>query len=268
MRIDIITIFPGMIESVLSFGVIRRAREKSLLDVHVHDLRDYSTDKHRTVDDYIYGGGPGMLLKPEPIFNAVEALRTPDCRVILMTPQGGRFSQRDAERLSLQEHLIFICGRYKGVDERVRKILVDEEISIGDYVLSGGELPALVVIEALVRLIPGAISDYDSAQGDSFGSDMLLDCPHYTRPPSFRGMRVPEILLAGDHRKIAVWRRRYSLKRTLERRPDLLEDALLTDEDLKVLEELNREKELMKDETDRGFREQVQKDRSARFRPG
>jgi len=248
MRIDIITIFPEMVESVLSFGLIRRAREKGLLKVHVHNLRDYSTDKHRSVDDYIYGGGPGMLLKPEPIFNAVEALRTPDSRVILMSPQGKRFTQRDAERLSLQEHLIFLCGRYKGVDERVREALVDEEISIGDYVLSGGELPALVVIEALVRLIPGAIGDYDSAGRDSFGTDMLLDCPHYTRPAQFRGMRVPEILLIGDHKKIARWRREHSLKRTLKRRPDLLREALLTDEDLEMLKKW--QKELMEDETD------------------
>jgi len=248
MRIDVITLFPEMVESVLSFGVVRRARERELLKVYVHNLRDYSTDRHRSVDDYIYGGGPGMLLKPEPIFNAVEALKTPGCHVILMSPQGNQFTQRDAERLSLQEHLIFLCGRYKGVDERVREMLVDEEISIGDYVLSGGELPALVVIEALARLIPGAIGDYDSAQGDSFGTDMLLDCPHYTRPAQFRGMRVPEILLIGDHRRIARWRREHSLKRTLSRRPDLLKKALLTDEDLDMLEKW--QKELMENETD------------------
>jgi len=238
MRIDVITIFPEMVEGALGFGIVRRAQEKGLVRIEAHNLRDFSTDKHRTVDDYIYGGGPGVLLKPEPLFNAIEALRTPKCKVILMTPQGHPLTQRDAERLSLEEHLIIVCGRYKGVDERVRVALVDEEISIGDYVLSGGELPALVLIDAVVRLLPGAMSDYDSAQGDSFGTDMLLDCPHYTRPARFRGMDVPEVLLSGDHERIARWRRLESIKRTVERRPDLLDRAILTDEEMSFVEEL------------------------------
>jgi len=257
MKIDIITIFPQMVEEVLKVGIQYRAQESGLLQVRVHNLRDFSEDKHRTVDDYPYGGGPGMILKPAPIFNAVEAIIKNSCcselvsseqqaaqtapksspRVIYLTPQGQIFTQRLAEQLSLESHLIFICGRYKGIDERVRQKLVTDEISIGDYVLSGGELPALVLIDAVVRLIPGAIGDYESAQDDSFSGD-LLDYPHYTRPAEYEGMKVPQVLLNGHHENIHRWKRQQSLKRTFELRPDLLDNAYLTDEDLEFIESL------------------------------
>jgi tRNA (guanine37-N1)-methyltransferase len=249
MRIDIITIFPQMVEEVLKVGIQHRAQESGLLQVKVHNLRDFAEDKHRTVDDYPYGGGSGMLLKPAPIFNAVKAITTTDCyselvsseqpipRIIYLTPQGRTLTQKLAEQLSLEFHLILICGRYKGIDERVRQKLVTDEISIGDYVLSGGELPALVLIDAIVRLIPGAISDYESAQNDSFSGD-LLDCPHYTRPAEYEGMKVPEVLLSGHHENIRRWRRQQSLKHTFELRPDLLDTAYLSDEDLEFIESL------------------------------
>ena len=249
MRIDIITIFSQMVEEVLKVGIQHRAQESGLLQVRVHNLRDFAEDKHRTVDDYPYGGGSGMLLKPAPIFNAVKTIKTTDCyselgspekpipRIIYLTPQGRTLTQNLAEQLSLESHLILICGRYKGIDERVRQKLVTDEISIGDYVLSGGELPALVLIDAIVRLIPGAISDYESAQDDSFSGD-LLDCPHYTRPAEYEGMKVPEVLLSGHHENIRRWRRQQSLKRTFELRPDLLDTAYLSDEDLEFIESL------------------------------
>lgn len=249
MKIDIITIFPQMVEEVLKVGVQNRAQESGLLQVRVHNLRDFTEDKHRTVDDYPYGGGSGMLLKPAPIFSAVKAITTIDCysesvspeqtgsRIIYLTPQGRTLTQKLAEQLSLESHLILICGRYKGIDERVRQKLVTDEISIGDYVLSGGELPALVLIDAIVRLIPGAIGDYESAQDDSFSGD-LLDCPHYTRPAEYEGMKVPEVLLSGHHENISRWRRQQSLKRTFELRPDLLDTAYLSDEDLEFIESL------------------------------
>jgi len=242
MKIDVITIFPEMVEDALKVGVPGRAQESSLIKLEVHNLRDFATDKHRTVDDYPYGGGSGMLLKPAPIFNAVNAIKgeeqTPP-RIILLTPQGQTLTQKLAERFSLESHLILICGRYKGVDERVREALVTDEISIGDYVLSCGELPALVLIDAVVRLIPGAIGDYESAQEDSFSSE-LLDCPYYTRPAEYEGMKVPEVLLGGHHEKVRRWRREQSLKRTFERRRDLLEKAHLSDEDLEFIETLKR----------------------------
>jgi tRNA (guanine37-N1)-methyltransferase len=249
MKIDIITIFPQMVEEVFKVGVQNRAQESGLLQVRVHNLRDFAEDKHRTVDDYPYGGGSGMLLKPAPIFNAVKAITTIDGyseaisseqqvpRIIYLTPQGRTLTQKLAEQLSLEAHLILICGRYKGIDERVRQKLVTDEISIGDYVLSGGELPALVLIDAIVRLIPGAIGDYESAQDDSFSGD-LLDCPHYTRPAEYEGMKVPEVLLSGHHENVRRWRRQQSLKRTFELRPELLDTAYLSDEDLEFIESL------------------------------
>ena len=256
MKIDIITIFPQMVGEALKVGVQHRAQKSGLLKVRVHNLRDFAEDKHRTVDDYPYGGGSGMILKPAPIFNAVKAITTIDSyskvsseqqvaktnpksssRVIYLTPQGQTLTQNLAEQLSLESHLILICGRYKGIDERIRQKLVTDEISIGDYVLSGGELPALVLIDAVVRLIPGAIGDYESAQDDSFSSD-LLDCPHYTRPAEYEGMKVPEVLFSGHHENVCRWRRQQSLKRTLELRPDLLDNAYLSDEDLEFIESL------------------------------
>ncbi len=242
MKIDVITIFPEMVADSLKVGVPGRAQENKLIQVEVHNLRDFATDKHRTVDDYPYGGGSGMLLKPAPIFNAVNAIKEKERtspRIILLTPQGQTLTQKLAERLSLESHLILICGRYKGVDERVRKGLVTDEISIGDYVLSCGELPALVVINAVVRLIPGTIGDYESAQEDSFSSE-LLDCPYYTRPAEYEGMKVPEVLLSGHHEKINQWRREQALKRTFERRKDLLEKARLSDEDQAFIEVLKK----------------------------
>lgn len=224
MIVDVITIFPQMIEPALAEGVIGRARTKGLVEVKARDLRDYTSDKHRVVDDVAFGGGPGMVMKPEPIFRAVEEIsaeRGTPTAVILMTPQGRRFSQAEAERFSRMERLIVICGRYEGVDERVAEALVTDEISIGDYVLTGGELPALVVIDAIVRLVPGVVGDDQSVANDSF-SEGLLDFPQYTRPAEFRGLKVPDVLLSGHHAEIARWRREAQRRRTEERRPDLL----------------------------------------------
>jgi len=239
MRIDVITIFPEMIASAVEFSVIKRAGENGLLEIAVHDLRDFTHNQHRSVDDYCYGGGAGMLMKPEPLFEAVRSIDPidEDAKTILLSPQGELLTQDIARRLSLSGHLILICGRYKGVDERVRQKLVTDEISVGDYVLSGGEIPALVVIDAVSRLIPGALGNYESAQDDSF-SEGLLDCPHYTRPAEYQGMRAPEVLLSGDHKKIREWQRQQSLIRTFERRPDLLRDAPLSEEDLDFLDTL------------------------------
>lgn len=224
MVVDVVTIFPQMIEPALAEGVIGRARAKGLVDVKARDLRDYTTDRHRVVDDVPFGGGPGMVMKPEPIFRAVEAIaseRGAPSAVILTTPQGRRFSHAEAQRFSRMERLIILCGRYEGVDERVAEALVTDEISIGDYVLTGGELPALVVVDAVVRLVPGVVGDEASVAADSF-VEGLLDCPHYTRPADFRGMTVPDVLLSGHHAEIARWRRAQQLARTAERRPDLM----------------------------------------------
>lgn len=224
MVVDVVTIFPQMIEPALAEGVIGRARAKGLVDVKARDLRDYTTDRHRVVDDVPFGGGPGMVMKPEPIFRAVEAIaseRGAPSAVILTTPQGRRFSHAEAVRFSRMERLIILCGRYEGVDERVAEALVTDEISIGDYVLTGGELPALVVVDAVVRLVPGVVGDEASVAADSF-VEGLLDCPHYTRPADFRGMTVPDVLLSGHHAEIARWRREQQLARTAQRRPDLL----------------------------------------------
>ncbi len=239
MRIDAITIFPEMIADAVGYSVVKRAQENGLLQIVVHDLRDFTHNQHRSVDDYCYGGGAGMLMKPEPLFEAVSSINcvNDDTKIILLSPQGELLTQDMARRLSLAEHLILICGRYKGVDERVRQKLVTDEISIGDYVLSGGEIPALVLIDAVSRLIPGALGNYESAQDDSF-SDGMLDCPHYTRPAEYQGMRVPEVLLSGDHQKIREWQRQQALMRTFRRRPDLLKDAPLSEEDMEFLNTL------------------------------
>ncbi len=227
-----------MIAGAVKYGIINRAQESGLLEIIVHNLRDFTTDRHRSVDDYCYGGGPGMLMKPEPLFRAVESIKhQQNTKIILLSPQGKLFNQDMAVRLSLSEHLIMICGRYKGVDERVRQYLITDEISIGDYVLSGGEIPALVLIDAICRLIPGALGNYESAQDDSFLSG-ILDCPHYTRPAEYKGMRVPDVLLNGNHAEIKKWERQQALKVTLQKRPDLLKPELLSDEDLEYLKNL------------------------------
>ena len=238
MRIDIITIFPEVILPVLQAGILRRAQARDILTVNVHNLRDFTTDRHQTVDDYPYGGGAGMILKPEPLFAAIRALQPEStARIIYLTPQGTPFNQSLAEAFSLESHLILICGRYKGIDERVRMKLVTDEISIGDYVLSGGEIPALVLVDAIGRVLPRVLGNYESAQEDSF-SQGLLDCPHYTRPAEFEGMKVPDILLSGHHKNIMHWQHEQSLKRTVERRPDLLETVELSVEDVDYLNSL------------------------------
>jgi len=239
MRIDLITVFPEMIANAVKYGVIGRAQENGLLEILVHDLRDSTHDRHRSVDDYCYGGGAGMLMKPEPIFEAVESIdyTSVSRKIILLSPQGNLFDQEMARQLSMTDHLIMICGRYKGVDERVCQNLVTDEISIGDYVLSGGEIPALVIIDAISRLMPGVLGNYESAHEDSF-SNGILDCPHYTRPSDYRGMKVPEVLLSGDQKKISKWQREQALIRTLQRRPDLLKPDILSDEDIEFLRAL------------------------------
>ena len=224
MRIDVLTIFPGILESPLRESLLGKAIESGVLDVRVHDIRDHATDKHRQVDDESYGGGPGMVMKPEPIFAAVEALGPDPKRVLLLSPAGRRLDQALVRELAAEPWLVLVAGRYEGVDERVVEGLGTEEISIGDYVLSGGEVPALVVLEAVTRLVPGVIGRDESHERDSFGHDGLLDHPHYTRPPEFRGMAVPEVLLSGDHAAIERWRREAAREKTLRNRPDLLEE--------------------------------------------
>jgi tRNA (guanine37-N1)-methyltransferase len=224
MEIDVLTLFPRIFEGPLQESILKRARERGIVQVRVHDLRDFTHDKHRTVDDKPYGGGPGMLMKPEPIFEAVEKLRRPDTCVVLMTPQGNLLNHARASAFAAKPHLLIICGHYEGVDERVRQALVDEEVSIGDYVLSNGALAAAVFVDAVVRLLPGALGDEHSAADDSFATG-LLEYPQYTRPAEFRGMRVPEVLLSGDHAAIAKWRAEQARNRTRNRRPDLLQGA-------------------------------------------
>ncbi|MCC4722063.1 tRNA (guanosine(37)-N1)-methyltransferase TrmD [Salinicoccus sp. RF5] len=222
MNIHYLTLFPEMYEGVLATSILGRAKEKGIVDYHTVNFRDYSGNKHNKVDDYPYGGGAGMVLKPEPVFNAMEAMDLEKPRVILMCPQGRRFDQKMAEELSREDDIVFICGHYEGYDERIRTLVTDE-VSIGDYVLTGGELASMTMTDAIVRLIPGVLSREESHQEDSFSTG-LLEHPHYTRPREYRGMEVPEVLLNGNHKLIEEWRREESLKRTRERRPDLLED--------------------------------------------
>ncbi len=222
MKIDVLTLFPGMFPGPLDESIIKRACESGRLRLGIHDLRDFTHDRHRTVDDRPFGGGPGMLMKPEPLFEAVEGLRDEKTRVILTSPAGRPFRQQIARELAAEEHLLLVCGSYEGFDERVRERLADDEISIGDYVLTNGALPAMVVIDAVARLLPGVLGDDESSADESF-SDRLLEYPQYTRPAEFRGMSVPEVLLSGDHAAIEQWRREQARERTAQRRPDLLE---------------------------------------------
>lgn len=243
MKCDVITIFPDIFHAYFSEGVLGKALQRKLIEVRIHDLRDYTTDKHRTVDDYPYGGGAGMVMKPEPFFDAVEAAcpERAGRRVIMLSPAGKKFDQDVAEELSQEtRRIVFLCGRYEAIDERVKIALVDDEISIGDYILTGGELAALVIIDAVARLIPGVLGDERSAEEDSFSSG-ILDYPHFTRPPVFMDMPVPDVLLSGNHREIRLWRRKEALRRTLERRPELLDRIRLSDEDYRLVSELRRE---------------------------
>ena len=223
LRIDVITLFPGMLRGFLDESMLKRAARMGAVTVRLVDLRDFAHDARRTADDRPCGGGTGMIMKPELWFEAIEAVRTPEARVILMTPQGCRFRQADAQRLAQRRHLVFVCGHYEGVDERVRTAAVDEELSIGDYVLTNGTLPAAVVVDAVVRLLPGVLGGgTEATEDESFAADGLLEFPQYTRPPEFRGLRVPDVLQGGNHAAIAAWRRQASLDRTARRRPDLL----------------------------------------------
>jgi tRNA (guanine37-N1)-methyltransferase len=221
MKIDVLTLFPAMFTGPLDESIIKRARDTGRLDLAIHQLRNYAHDRHKTVDDRPFGGGPGMLLKPEPIFEAVEDLARENTHVVLMSPSGRAFSQAIAQELATREHLLLVSGHYEGFDERVREQLADDELSIGDYVLTNGALPVMVIVDAVTRLLPGVLGDDESAHHDSF-SDGLLEYPQYTRPAEFRGMKVPEILLSGNHAQIAQWRAEQARQRTKERRPDLL----------------------------------------------
>ncbi|MFN3974534.1 MAG: tRNA (guanosine(37)-N1)-methyltransferase TrmD [Dehalococcoidia bacterium] len=250
MIFHILTLFPGMFQGPLTESILERARTAGLLEVRLVNFRDFATDRHKTVDDYPYGGGAGMVLKPEPLFAAVEAVQeeirrrrgqegVQDTPVILLTPAGRLFAQQDAQRLAQKQEVILICGHYEGVDERVAEHLATEQLSIGDFVLTGGELPAMCIVDAVARVLPGVLHSPTSAAEESFASG-LLEYPHYTRPPHFRGWKVPDILLSGNHQAIARWRREQSLLRTLLRRPDLLQRATLTEDDRRFLEEAKR----------------------------
>jgi tRNA (guanine37-N1)-methyltransferase len=247
MRFDVFTLFPEMFPTYLDASILGRARQAGLLDVRVHNIRDYATDKHQVTDDTPYGGGGGMVMKPEPMFNAVESVLgvsplggQPSIPVILLTPQGRVFNQQIAQELSQHAHIALIANRYEGVDERVRQHLATDEISVGDYVVTGGELPALLIIDAVTRTLPGVLGDPEGAVTDSHATG-LLEHPHYTRPPDFRGWGIPEILKSGDHARIERWRRQQSLLRTATRRPDLLDKLELSKEDKKLLDEAKEE---------------------------
>jgi tRNA (guanine37-N1)-methyltransferase len=246
LRVDVVTIFPAMLEAPLADGIVGRAAAAGLVATAVHDLRGWSDDRHRSVDDAPFGGGPGMVMKPEPFARALEAIlpggRGPRDAVVALSPRGKRFDQATARRYAGLDRLVLLCGRYEGIDQRVVEALASEELSLGDFVLTGGEVAALAVIEASVRLLPGALGDEDSAAQDSF-SDGILDCPHYTRPAEWRGREVPDVLLSGDHEKIARWRRKEALRATRERRPDLLAQASFSPLDEKLLREIREEAE-------------------------
>jgi len=243
---DILSIFPEMFLSILGSSLIKKSIENGLVKVNLHNIRDYTRDRHRTTDDTPYGGGGGMVMKVEPVANALKAEVSPEekTRIILLSPQGEPFKQNVAEELSGYSRVVLICGHYEGIDERIREHLIDQEISIGDYVLSGGELPAMIVVDAVSRLIPGFVGNSDSVLYDSFTTG-LLEGPHYTKPREYEGWRVPDVLLSGHQKKINEWRRRESLKRTLQRRPDMLKQSDLTEEDKRMLEELEGELELV-----------------------
>jgi tRNA (guanine37-N1)-methyltransferase len=231
MKIDILTIFPDIFTSPLKHSIIKRAQEIGALNIEIHNIRDYTTDKAKTTDDYPYGGGAGMVMKIEPIFNCLEDVRKKESHTILLSPQGKTFNQKMALELSHKNHIVLICGRYKGIDERVREYLIDQDISLGDFVTSGGEIPAMMIIDSVARLLPEVLGNFDSAKNDSFMREKL-DAPYYTRPKEFNGMSVPKILLSGDHKKIEEWREKKSHKRTLMRRPDLLDSGKKTTEEL------------------------------------
>jgi tRNA (guanine37-N1)-methyltransferase len=245
MQFEVFTLLPEVFPPYLESSILQRARQRGLIDVRIHNIRDYTHDRHHTTDDTPYGGGGGMVMKPEPVFEAVESVlgissspaQPTPFPVILLTPQGRVFTQRVAEELSRHERIALLCGRYEGVDERIREHLVTDEISVGDYVLTGGELPALMMIDAISRLLPGVLGDPTGAEDDSHSMG-LLEYPHYTRPPEFRGWKVPDILLSGDHAKIEKWRREQALQRTLHKRPDMIEKAELGEKDLKFVEGL------------------------------
>ena len=246
MRFHVLTLFPEMFSGPFDHGIAARARNNGAIGISLVNIRDHARDRHRTVDDYTFGGGPGMLMKPEPLFEAVEAVRASaglddGVPVVLMSPQGRRLTQPVVEDLSGKHDLVLVCGRYEGFDERVRRHLATDEISIGDYVLGGGELAAMVLIEAVARLVEGVVGSIESTRDDSFATG-LLQHPQYTRPAEFRGMRVPDVLLSGDHGEIARWRRREALRHTLERRPDLLDTADLSDDDSRFLDRLRAER--------------------------
>lgn len=245
MRFDVLTIFPEFFAGPFDFGIIRRARQQNQVEIKIHDLRSFTSDKHHVVDDRPFGGEDGMVLKPEPIFRAVRSLRSEEEKtaVILLSPQGKVFDQAEARRFATDfTQMIMICGRYEGVDERVAENLITDEISIGDYVLTGGEIPAMILVDAVTRLLPNVLGSETSAVNDSF-SDGLLDFPHYTRPADFEGLKVPEVLLSGNHAKIAEWRKNAALEKTLRMRPDLLGQARLTDEQRRLVTERLEEKE-------------------------
>jgi len=241
VRIDILTLFPAIFEGFLGESIVKRAQDNRLIEIFLHDIRQYALDKHGTVDDYPFGGGPGMVLKPEPVFRAVEAVQDQDSpgKIILLTPQGKLFAHQLAKSLSAEKRLVLLCGRYKGLDDRIRT-LADQEISIGDYVLTGGELPAMVVIDSVIRLIPGVLGDEESAAGDSFFQG-ILDAPQFTRPRVFRRLRVPEVLLSGDHEQIRLWRKKEALRRTLQRRPELFRNISLSEEDKGLIAQIQEE---------------------------
>ena len=243
MRCDILTLFPGMVSPVLDESILKRAQAKGLLNVRIINIRDFTFDKHRSADDYPYGGGAGMVLKAEPVLKAVDFIREEeDLRILLMSPQGKRYNQGMASELSREERrIVFICGHYEGIDERVKTYLSPEEISIGDYVLTGGELAALVIIDSVVRLIPGVLGDSSSVEDESF--NQLLDYPHYTRPARLREMDVPSVLISGNHEVIRKWRRRQAVINTLNKRPDILDKSVLSEEDMKILKEIKEESE-------------------------
>ncbi|MEC2073083.1 tRNA (guanosine(37)-N1)-methyltransferase TrmD [Alkalihalophilus marmarensis] len=243
MKIDVLTLFPEMFEGVFGSSILKKAKEEGHVSYQAVDFREYTTNKHKKVDDYPYGGGAGMVLSPQPIFDAVDDLKQQNDtspRVIMLCPQGERYTQAKAEELAKEEHLILLCGHYEGYDERIRKHLVTDEISIGDYVLTGGELGAMVIADSVTRLLPNVLGNEESAVTDSFSTG-LLEHPQYTRPAEFRGMEVPDVLLSGHHANVERWRKKESLKRTLERRPDLLEERGLTDEEERLLQEIKRE---------------------------